>query len=268
MCGSLSALCAASCAALRGSGSPAAAPPSALLHHLGPSRPQVSRRVGGPSGADNAQVVHAQTRTRAQACCASRPLGRLGRVSLVARPPSARGARLAPRPTARRAGPPPECEGRPVVSVSSAHPWLPAPRVRGAPMSLSWATRSVEPPPECEGRPWPPPSRRRGRTHALARSHAMAGRLNEPVPATPASPPARQGAPAARWWARTTHESTPTSRPGPPRSPARAISARGTAPRAPSRTRARQRSHPPATPHSTRAGRATPPRAPPFGNAP
>lgn len=135
MCGSLSALCAASCAALRGSGSPAAAPPSALLHHLGPSRPQVSRRVGGPSGADNAQVVRAQTRTRAQACCASRPLGRLGRVSSVARPPSARGTHVVELGDALGGAAPPSARGARWSRCRRRTPGCPPPRVRGAPLA-------------------------------------------------------------------------------------------------------------------------------------
>ena len=52
MCGSLSVFCAASCTMLRVLR--AVAPLGLLLHHLGPSVPCFSRRVGGLSGAGNA----------------------------------------------------------------------------------------------------------------------------------------------------------------------------------------------------------------------
>ena len=58
VCGSLSALCATSCTTLRDP--PAAAPLSPPLHHLGPSGPWTSRRVGGLSGAGSIQVAQTQ----------------------------------------------------------------------------------------------------------------------------------------------------------------------------------------------------------------
>lgn len=81
----------------------------------------------------------------------------------------------------------------------------------------------------CSSLPWSAPRHGRATQRAGSRNFGQ--------------PPVRQDVLVARWWARTTHESMPTSQSRPPCSPARAISARWTASSAPSHTQVRWRSH-------------------------